>query len=731
MLTLLLALAGAVPPELSTTGTSHLCWFSELDQTEWNTTAGNEPGEGDHFGSDYYALDYNTDTYDADCGTVAYPACAGTVLWAGTTDPGGDPEGAGDNGYGYQVIVQCEDDPEFAFRHSHLESFSVAVHAEVGLDDPLGTIGNTGNSSACHDHLVVYRNISMVSPDYAPSTGLQRLEIGRAPTPLSGPPNIFSAPFALDADCSSPVVCEDADGDGFLDSSCAGLDCDDTDATVFPGAPELCDSIDNNCQGDAGFGQIDEACDDVGDPDMQWLPTVNLTSLFGIQGEHPKLGSGDDGVVHLLMPQWSGRDRLYHATVVDSSWSIPRRIPGFADWCTSPSLVVDPGGVPHVGVSLCGNTGDDSLDRAFYTTRPVSSWLPAQQVSPRGFAHNTVLVLSGGVMHMAWQESDTDQLLSSRWVNGTWTAPQILSEGIERCYSYDLAAGPNDTVHALLECRANSDMQYAVWDGSWSTPVVMATDAQAASHAQIGVEPDGTVHAVWNKSFSGHRVRYSRLDAGGWSPQETISGPEVARHPAMHVDRQGTAHVLWQGLGSGQPYRIEYRRLDEQGWSDVLELDQPGDWVAELDLTTDVDGAVHTVWSAQAPSGRVVGYRRTAAPPPPPPTLATAITCLDPVVGPGGISEVEVSITNVHDQDVDFSADISILTCDGTAVPFRSGGSTLAPGDSAVIQLQAQVPSNLGAANRDCDLTWRLQATDQADGQQQDESSCAWQVATP
>ncbi|MBX2803325.1 MAG: hypothetical protein KTR31_36935 [Myxococcales bacterium] len=35
----------------------------------------------------------------------------------------------------------------------------------------------------------------------------------------------------------------DADGDGVL----ASEDCDDTDATVYPGAPEICDGLDNNC----------------------------------------------------------------------------------------------------------------------------------------------------------------------------------------------------------------------------------------------------------------------------------------------------------------------------------------------------------------------------------------------------------------------------------------------------------------------------------------------------
>ncbi len=37
----------------------------------------------------------------------------------------------------------------------------------------------------------------------------------------------------------------DADADG----SPAGDDCDDNDPSVFPGADELCDGVDNDCDG--------------------------------------------------------------------------------------------------------------------------------------------------------------------------------------------------------------------------------------------------------------------------------------------------------------------------------------------------------------------------------------------------------------------------------------------------------------------------------------------------
>ena len=52
-------------------------------------------------------------------------------------------------------------------------------------------------------------------------------------------------------DTATPPV--DADGDGFAASD----DCDDTDASVHPGADELCNGVDDDCDGDVDEDAVD------------------------------------------------------------------------------------------------------------------------------------------------------------------------------------------------------------------------------------------------------------------------------------------------------------------------------------------------------------------------------------------------------------------------------------------------------------------------------------------
>jgi hypothetical protein len=73
-------------------------------------------------------------------------------------------------------------------------------------------------------------------------------------------PDALETCNGLDDNCDESIdegLTFDNDGDGFTsDNSCQGSgdDCDDSDALVFPGAAEVCNGVDDNCDGDIDEG---------------------------------------------------------------------------------------------------------------------------------------------------------------------------------------------------------------------------------------------------------------------------------------------------------------------------------------------------------------------------------------------------------------------------------------------------------------------------------------------
>ena len=165
---------------------------------------------------------------------------------------------------------------------------------------------------------------------------------------------------SVDEDCSGSLDDKDVDGDGWVDTDplCGGSDCNDDDPMIFPGAPEVRDGKDNDCDPD---GKADEGLIAAGD--------LIVTEIFYDSSRTPDENYEWFEVFNptdrdIDMQTWLLRDRpgtSQEIAVVNTPLRVPAR--GFATLCRTASSLYN-GGVDcdyEYGFMQLANTADELI----------------------------------------------------------------------------------------------------------------------------------------------------------------------------------------------------------------------------------------------------------------------------------------------------------------------------------------------------------------------------------
>lgn len=104
--------------------------------------------------------------------------------------------------------------------------------------------------------------------------GVYSVEVRKAQGSLLHVFSQLSLSEAGAVDAGAWDYCPDEDFDGFK----ADIDCDDQMSSIHPNAPELCDNVDNNCNGEFDEGT---ACGQCGDSVRQFFESCDGTDLSG------------------------------------------------------------------------------------------------------------------------------------------------------------------------------------------------------------------------------------------------------------------------------------------------------------------------------------------------------------------------------------------------------------------------------------------------------------------
>jgi len=139
--------------------THHKDGINAWEQNWWTRVI--PSNDATHKGVDKYADDINWGNGWEDNHRGLYASISGQVIFRGNV-----------NDWGNQVIIY-DKNLKIAVRYAHLDSMNVSEGNYVTTQSKIGTLGNTGNSSAPHLHLSVYKNID--------STAISNLSRGSTP----------------------------------------------------------------------------------------------------------------------------------------------------------------------------------------------------------------------------------------------------------------------------------------------------------------------------------------------------------------------------------------------------------------------------------------------------------------------------------------------------------------------------------------------------------------------
>ena len=199
-----------------------------------------------HNGSSYWAWDF-----DIDVGEEVWAAASGTVTYLRETGSSGccDPSCGWDANY---VVIDHGDGTSAMYMHLQQWSVPLSLGQWVSTGDLVGEVGLTGYVCGDHLHFAVQQNCGSYYCTTIPGQFHDHGDPGYGDWLTSG-------------NCPTP----DDDGDGWDNDE----DCDDNDASVHPGAEEICDDgVDNDCSGGDLASEVwyhDDDGDGFGDEAVQ------------------------------------------------------------------------------------------------------------------------------------------------------------------------------------------------------------------------------------------------------------------------------------------------------------------------------------------------------------------------------------------------------------------------------------------------------------------------------
>ncbi len=285
------------------------------------------------------------------------------------------------------------------------------------------------------------------------------------------------AAFAGVSVASEGECAVDSDGDGDPDPT----DCAPDDASIFTGATDTCNGIDDDCDGVA-----DQDCEtpaiELAPPSH---PPVDSPSAQGVCGRFAVLGGPDPHEISNLPTYMTALDQ---ATAYEDLYS-DINFAQFGNGCVSQG---DFPGATEIPVSGAGNLG--TRMRGYLNIPAPMTWTLAV------IGNDAINVNIGGssVAQLSWHNLGWKRTIGVSFPEAglyplevEWVSNQVCGiDPLEFGHAFSVIPGDNDTVHCGAvqgNCAWTAATNYSFIDSTWYVP---STDGEPTSCTQCGDDTD-------------------------------------------------------------------------------------------------------------------------------------------------------------------------------------------------------------------------------------------------
>ncbi len=395
----------------------------------------------------------------------------------------------------------------------------------------------------------------------AVSTAFARGDDSQSPR-ASGKSSLLDGGFFRGTHAS--LACTDQDADGFFVEPGCGpgpdRDCDDTRATVYPGALQVCDGVNNDCD------------------DPSW-PAVSSLETDG------------DGDGYVECTPWVG---------------LPGTRPGD---CDDARAGVNPGVAELSGSgSLCSDGLDDDCDGLFDGEDPgCAGWpvtlgvLNTNAATDDGFDGRAMITTDRAGHYVAvWTSDDSlggtsgpdfEIFVSSSANNGaTWAAPRALNSNAAADFGWDRypAIATDRAGHWVAVWQSTEDLNGEIGEDD-DIFVSRSVDNGATWTDPQALNTNAATDTEWDESAAiatdnaGHWVVI-------WSSPENLGGA-IGDDGDILVARSTDNGVTWTA-----PAPLNTNAASDSGWDETpaITTDHTGHWVAVWSSNDSLGGTIGT-----------------------------------------------------------------------------------------------------------------------------------------